>query len=99
MEDGKDLILKPFDSVKIKLGFRSMCPAGWWYKAVPRSSTFGKKNLHCLYGVVDESWQGETMLACQWIPPFPSKTEIIGNSYHQELFPYGTGYVKSDNFS
>lgn len=60
--------LVPNRYYKIKLGFRMLPPSGWWADLRPRSSTFGKKHLHCLYGVLDESWEGESMLAVQWCP-------------------------------
>lgn len=62
------LSLEPGQKVKIRLGFRGFCPPGWWYELKPRSSTFGKKDLNCLYGTIDESYEGELLLACQYIP-------------------------------
>lgn len=67
-KDKKDIILNAFDKVYIPLGFRGFCPEGWWYELKPRSSTFGKKSLHCLYGTIDQAFEGELLLACQYIP-------------------------------
>lgn len=69
----KSIRLLPFEKKLIPLGFRSFCPEGWWFELKPRSSTFGKKDLHCLYGTIDESYQGELLLACQYIPEAISK--------------------------
>lgn len=66
--DRESITLRPFDKVKIPLGFRAFCPDGWWFELNPRSSTFGKKSLHSLYGKVDETYEGEVILALQYIP-------------------------------
>ena len=64
-----DITLSPGDYALIPLGFNSFCPSGWWYYLYPRSSTFIKRNMICLTGVVDESWEGQTCLAVSYMPP------------------------------
>jgi len=62
--------ISPGEMIKIPLGFRAFCPEGWWFELRPRSSTFAKKNMHCLYGVIDTDYEGEVILAAQWIPNY-----------------------------
>ena len=52
-EDKKSITIKPFEYIKIPLGFRGFCPEGYWYELRPRSSTHAKKHLNSLYGVID----------------------------------------------
>jgi dUTPase len=88
MVDRKPLIIQPFEQIKIPLGFRGFCPDGWWYDLKPRSSTFAKKNLHSLYGTIDETYEGELVFACQYIPSFKVKRMLMGGSLN-----YITGLI------
>jgi dUTPase len=66
--DRNSLVLKPFQRALIPLGFRTFCPEGWWFRLNPRSSTYGKKHLGSLYGIIDETYEGELLFACQYLP-------------------------------
>lgn len=99
MKDRKPLIIRPFEYVKISLGFRAFCPEGWWYELRPRSSTFAKKYLNCLYGVIDQTFENELVLACQYIPEVSFETETICEnlSYSSESRFNSTTQVSAPN--
>jgi dUTPase len=77
------VILKPFQKALINLGFKAFCPFGWWAELKPRSSAFGKKALHCLYGTIDERYSNKWLLAVQWIPPTTEKDFEYKDSFYK----------------
>jgi dUTPase len=90
MPDKKSLLIRPFQQIKIPLGIRGFCPDGWWYEMKPRSSTFGKKNLHALYGTIDETYEGELIFAAQYIPELFLFRE--GENHHYSIENRITAY-------
>jgi len=65
---GPSILLTPFKKVLIPLGFRAIIPENWYFELYPRSSTFHKKSLHSLYGVIDCSYENYWFFECQYIP-------------------------------
>ena len=63
-----NLVLNPGDYFKIPLGFRSIPNEGWWFQLHPRSSSFTKKNMHNLIGIIDEHYSNELLFAGQYLP-------------------------------
>ncbi len=76
MFDKHKLILAPGDYFKIPLGFRAFPPDGWWFYLHPRSSSFAKKNMHNLVGIIDEHYSYEVLFAGQFLPTGDNNLEI-----------------------
>lgn len=53
---------------KINLGIKSLIPSGWYLRINPRSSTFTKLHLQSLYGIIDETFVGEHIIAVYYTP-------------------------------
>ncbi len=66
--DRKSIVIKPGKYFKIPLGFRMFAPDDWWLQLNPRSSTFAKKYIHALYGVVDSQFESEMVFCGQYLP-------------------------------
>lgn len=80
--DRKSVIVRPFQKLAIPLGVRGFCPDGWWYEIKPRSSSYAKKHLNALYGTIDETYEGELIFACQYIP----QIELTGTQISNERY-------------
>lgn len=80
MPDREPLFIYPNEYVKIPLGVRAFCPPGWWYRLVPRSSSFTKKYLHALYGTIDEAYPEELVFAVHYLPGRHVKKEPVDMS-------------------
>lgn len=76
VRSAEEVVLKAGEYKLIPLGFRVYAPRGWWLEVRARSSTFAKKKLHSLYGVVDEDYEGRVMFACQYNPGDGSELRI-----------------------
>jgi deoxyuridine 5'-triphosphate nucleotidohydrolase len=63
---------------KMSLGFRVFTPPGWWLHVVPRSSTFTKKYIINLYGVIDQAYEGNCFFCGVYIPNFYApRTRVV----------------------
>lgn len=81
------LVLSPGDSALIPLGVQAICPDGWWLQLHPRSSTFAKKHLISLVGVIDHDYEGTIMLAVKYMPPTPVPLTIQPGEKIAQLIP------------
>jgi len=66
--DRKDILIYPKQFFKIPLGFRTLPEKGWWFQLHPRSSSFTKKYMHNLIGIIDEHYSNELIFAGQFLP-------------------------------
>jgi len=88
-EDRKPIKLSYGQYFKIPLGFRAVPAEGWWYQLNPRSSSFTKKSMHCLIGIIDQDFPLELVFAGQYLPENTSDELVIdfGDAIGQ-IIPY-----------
>ncbi len=63
----QNVMIQPFSYFKIPLGIVALIPEGWWLQLSTRSSSFIKKHLHNLYGVIDQDFPHELHFVGQYI--------------------------------
>jgi dUTPase len=85
-EDKKDIVIKAGEFKLIKSGIKCYCPEGWWFEIRPRSSTFAKKHLNCLYGVIDEAFSLEILFAVKYDPDVKSLCQDLTIKFGEPLF-------------
>ena len=84
-DNGKDIIIKAGSYFKIPMGFRAFCPDGWYYQLHPRSSSFIKKSLHSLIGIIDEDFFLNLSFCGQYIPDTNSLSKDIKISFGEAI--------------
>lgn len=97
--DSNLITLNPKDWIKIPLGFRCFAPKGWWLELRPRSSTTAKKNIHCLYGVVDETYEGMMFFCGQYLPKDDSQLVIEFGEKIGQLVPVKRQEMDTESIS
>lgn len=100
------ITIKPFERKLIPLGIKALIPDGWWLELRPRSSSFYKKNLNALYGVIDEQYENEIMFACQYIPQYENAMYLqidpgdkIGQLVPVPRYDMDVAHVTEEEFS
>lgn len=94
------LTLKHGEYFKIPLGIRCLPPEGWWFQLHPRSSSFVKKNIHGLIGIIDEHYANELVFAGQYLPTDTNDILVInhGDAIGQ-IIPVKRVEVQIENIS
>lgn len=61
---------------KCPLGIKVIAPDGWWLKLEPRSSTFTKRHINSLCGIVDNSYELEMYYCGVYLPDQEKENNI-----------------------
>lgn len=100
--DRKPIILRAGQYARIPLGFRFIAPSNWWLECRPRSSTFDKKYLNCLYGVLDSAWRGENILCLSYLPDINSLARDLKIEFGEpicQIIPHERKIMKVNKIS
>ncbi|MCZ2224644.1 MAG: hypothetical protein LC122_13545 [Chitinophagales bacterium] len=81
----ESVIVQPGELVKIRLGFKVLCPEGWWLQLNPRSSTFMKKELVCLVGIIDQDFNHEVCLVGKYLPKYYFQAEPLKIEFGERI--------------
>jgi len=85
----ENILISPGEYFKIPLGFRAFPPEGWWFNLHPRSSSFTKKHMHNLIGIIDEHYPDEVIFAGQYIPSYSSIKQDPHSVMNNLVIKYG----------
>lgn len=78
-------LISPKSFQLLPLGIKVICPDGWWLQLDPRSSTFFKKHLITLVGVIDNGYENEIKLAVY--NPSSEAVQLVHNDRIGQLIP------------
>jgi deoxyuridine 5'-triphosphate nucleotidohydrolase len=87
------------DFIKIPLGFRVFCPDGWWIELHPRSSTFMKRELISLVGIIDQSFPGEVCLVGKFFSKEKESVTINAGDLIGQMIPVKLQRMKTEEIS
>lgn len=83
----ENVVLSNGQMFKIPLGFRVYCPDGWWLELNPRSSTFIKRELITLTGIIDQCFPGEVHIVGKFFSNEKKFIEIEVGDLIGQLIP------------
>ena len=100
--EGVPFVVLPKSFTLLPLGVKVICPDGWWLQLNPRSSTFFKKHLISLVGVIDNGYENEIKLAV-YNPGdaavFLSHNDRIGQLIPMRLEKMDVAEVNAEDFA
>lgn len=95
------VILENNSMIKISLGFKALCPEGWWFELHPRSSTFFKRELITLVGIIDQDFPGEVCLVGKYFSKNTNQIkfgDLIGQIVPKKLQLMNVEEISDENY-